>query len=366
MSCGCNNNGNGWGGCGCSTVQYAPPACNPNFPTACTALGSGTIQRVVGEDSAYCKYTVPALAYNNVPASGILAFNGTTGLVNWRDASSANPVYLSATPASQTSGNLLGISTASGNAGQLVEIYPASTSEATFPLIPSGGSTVNWGTIENLVPNTGLVFRNNTGTVAQLSSSAGNIVTFDANGNPIAASASSIAGATAVPSGAILPFAYNVTTGTVPTGWLLCDGTVYQVSAYPTLGALLANTYGGSSGTFAVPNLSGLFIRGSGTQTLPNTVTYSSGSIGSFSLGGGQYDAFQGHYHSNSSSVNAVALRASGGGTPTGSGADFLYSGSVSVAIGEPTQDTLSGNGTPRYQTETRPVSLAMVYCIKT
>jgi len=147
---------------------------------------------------------------------------------------------------------------------------------------------------------------------------------------------------------------------------LLCDGTVYQVSAYPTLGALLANTYGGSSGTFAVPNLSGLFIRGSGTQTLPNTVTYSSGSIGSFSLGGGQYDAFQGHYHSNSSSVNAVALRASGGGTPTGSGADFLYSGSVSVAIGEPTQDTLSGNGTPRYQTETRPVSLAMVYCIKT
>ena len=89
MSCGCNNNGNGWGGCGCSTVQYAPPACNPNFPTACTALGSGTIQRVVGEDSAYCKYTVPTLAANS-----ILTYNASTGLVKWNDGTPSNPIFI--------------------------------------------------------------------------------------------------------------------------------------------------------------------------------------------------------------------------------------------------------------------------------
>ena len=40
-----------------------------------------------------------------------------------------------------------------------------------------------------------------------------------------------------------------------PTGWLLEDGTVYNISAFPTLGALLGSRYGGNgTTTFAVPN----------------------------------------------------------------------------------------------------------------
>ena len=110
MSCDNNNNGYG-GGCGCQgTVQYAPSACNPNFPTTCTALGKGTIQRVVGEDSSYCKYTVPPL-----PSNSLLFYNASTGLVNWRNGSSDNPIYLSPSTTSQTSGNLLGLSALSGN-----------------------------------------------------------------------------------------------------------------------------------------------------------------------------------------------------------------------------------------------------------
>ena len=91
MSCGCNNNyGGGWGGCGCAnTVQYAPPACNPNFPTSCTALGVGTIQRVVGEDSASCKYTVPTLQSNS-----ILFYNASTALISWGNGSVVNPIFL--------------------------------------------------------------------------------------------------------------------------------------------------------------------------------------------------------------------------------------------------------------------------------
>jgi len=162
MSYGCNNNGWG-GGCGCgNTVQYAPPACNPNFPTYCTALGTGTIQRVVGEDSSYCKYTVPTLASNS-----LLTYNASTGLVNWADGTTQNPIYISQNTQTQTSGNILATSALSGNSGQLVEFFPASTTEATFPIVPIGGSTVNWGTIENIVPNQGIVYKNSSNVVAQ-------------------------------------------------------------------------------------------------------------------------------------------------------------------------------------------------------
>jgi microcystin-dependent protein len=45
---------------------------------------------------------------------------------------------------------------------------------------------------------------------------------------------------------------------TPPAGWLLCDGTVHDISSYPALGAGLGSTYGGNgTTTFAVPNLKG-------------------------------------------------------------------------------------------------------------
>jgi microcystin-dependent protein len=45
---------------------------------------------------------------------------------------------------------------------------------------------------------------------------------------------------------------------TPPAGWLLCDGSVYSASAYPTLSVGLGSTYGGNgTTTFAVPNLKG-------------------------------------------------------------------------------------------------------------
>ena len=161
MACGCDNNG--WGGCGCgNTVQYAPSACNPNFPTTCTALGQGVIQRVVGEDSGSCKYTVPTFNSNS-----LLTYTASTGLVNWADGTSDNPIYISPNTQTQTSGNLLATSALSGNSGQLVELFPASTTEATFPIVPIGGSTVNWGTIENLIPSQGIVYKNASNVVVQ-------------------------------------------------------------------------------------------------------------------------------------------------------------------------------------------------------
>ncbi len=46
--------------------------------------------------------------------------------------------------------------------------------------------------------------------------------------------------------------------GSVPSGWLLCDGTVYNISTYPDLYAAIGAKYGGDDiTTFAVPDCRG-------------------------------------------------------------------------------------------------------------
>lgn len=53
-----------------------------------------------------------------------------------------------------------------------------------------------------------------------------------------------------------------------PAGWLLCDGSVLNMSAYPILGALLLDTYGGDGiNTFALPDFRGRSPLGVGNGT---------------------------------------------------------------------------------------------------
>ena len=170
MSCGCNNNG--WGGCGCdNTVQYAPSACNSNFPTTCDALGQGVIQRVVGEDSASCKYTVPTFNSNS-----LLSYNASTGLVNWADGSASNPIFLG--NGNQVSSSTVGAIQGTTPTGQLVEFNPSTSAETQFPIVSPSGSTTTWGTIENIIPNQGIVYKNSSNVVAQAAlGTAGQVLT---------------------------------------------------------------------------------------------------------------------------------------------------------------------------------------------
>jgi microcystin-dependent protein len=47
-------------------------------------------------------------------------------------------------------------------------------------------------------------------------------------------------------------------TVNVPTGYVVCDGTVYATATYPVLGALLGATFGGNgTSSFGVPDLKG-------------------------------------------------------------------------------------------------------------
>ncbi|MBN2542535.1 tail fiber protein [bacterium] len=61
-----------------------------------------------------------------------------------------------------------------------------------------------------------------------------------------------------MPVGAVIPYAGS----TAPTGWLMCDGTLYGTATYADLFAVISYTYGGSGTNFRVPNLKGRVVVG--------------------------------------------------------------------------------------------------------
>lgn len=68
---------------------------------------------------------------------------------------------------------------------------------------------------------------------------------------------------TSTPVGVIQAFSGT----TIPRGFLLCNGASYKTTDYPELFDIIGYTYGGSDGTFNVPNLcDGRFLEGSDTS----------------------------------------------------------------------------------------------------
>jgi microcystin-dependent protein len=151
-----------------------------------------------------------------------------------------------------------------------------------------------------------------------------------------------------VPAGAVQAFAMN----SAPSGWLAADGTAVSRSTYAALFAAISTTYGAGDGstTFALPDLRGIFVRGSGSQTISG-ITYNK----TFAVKEG--DAFQGHQHA----VTHDALFAVAGHAYQGGNGAILNA--ATIQVGNPTTD--GANGTPRTASETRPANIAMLYCIK-
>lgn len=136
-----------------------------------------------------------------------------------------------------------------------------------------------------------------------------------------------------VPTGAIMPFYRS----TAPDGWLVCDGSAVPVQ-YTSLIALVgANT----------PNLRGMFIRGWSSST---STTSRDPLSGSRTLGSVQEDALKTHTHSYDPASAA--------------GGNFTGGGGGQAAIASNPQQT--GNPSTGVSSETRPVNIALLYCIKT
>ena len=143
--------------------------------------------------------------------------------------------------------------------------------------------------------------------------------------------------------------------GTVPTGYLACNGGSYSSSTYPALSAFLNFTYGGSapSGLFKVPDFRGMFLRGAGTNGIDSA--YASAGYGSL-----QTDGIKSHTHDILFGYNP---------TVQGSGGSFNAYSSTSPNYNNPGTGSgratgLTSNNANPYP-DTRPGNFAVLFCIK-
>jgi microcystin-dependent protein len=180
-----------------------------------------------------------------------------------------------------------------------------------------------------------------------------------------------------------MPFANNA----VPTGWLAANGSAVSRTTYAALFAAIGTTYGAGDGstTFALPDLRGYFVRGSGT----NSDGTASGSFGAKQADGvishthGTGGESNSHFHYavagvtgatepyTSVNINAseyIAARAQSASTSDWS---YTLNGVSTVAnVGRTSDDVgththATNSQSPAGTTETRPRNIAMLYCIK-
>lgn len=142
-----------------------------------------------------------------------------------------------------------------------------------------------------------------------------------------------------VPTGAILDW----TTGTAPTGWLLCDGAEYSRTTYADLFAAIGVTFGSGNGTttFNVPDVRGMVRRmpgGASTKTggslrdpdAGGRVKVSDWSTSYSGLGSVQDMQIQSHTHT----ITNYFIDAGGMGYQTNSGQERNFTTKTSNATG--------------------------------
>jgi microcystin-dependent protein len=153
-----------------------------------------------------------------------------------------------------------------------------------------------------------------------------------------------------VPAGTIIAFAGN----NPPRGYLPCDGRDVEVSRYPDLFAAIGTIYGGNaSSRFKLPDLRGVFLRGTGGNAAV--------------LGQKQGDAIRnisGMISSDVAGANGVFVGASGAFERVG--ATNRKVPSVNDDWSGTSRDvSFSAANVVPIANENRPVNYAVNYCIK-
>jgi hypothetical protein len=188
------------------------------------------------------------------------------------------------------------------------------------------------------------------------------------------------------PAGTVGIFAMNA----VPTGWLLCDGAAVSRTTWPNLFSAIGTTYGAGNGTttFNVPDLRGQFIRGfdngrgvdpgralGSNQTATNQAHQHTATVSNplhihpLSDPGHDHPVIDGgHIHTGQVGTGTGSGVAGGSGVTQGgmgsavTGID-IAANTTGVTVGAAAQETtvlIDSQGG-----ESRPVNVAMVYCIR-
>lgn len=126
-----------------------------------------------------------------------------------------------------------------------------------------------------------------------------------------------------IPSGCIIPYGGT----TIPSGWLLCDGSSISTDTYPDLFNAIKYTYGGSGSSFNLPNLAGRMPLGvSGSYALGST-----GGSETVTLTTAQIPS---HTHTGSTSYTGNHAHSQIGGVPTTPISNVFASGNTSQGGG--------------------------------
>lgn len=162
-----------------------------------------------------------------------------------------------------------------------------------------------------------------------------------------------------VPPGPASAAAVGTTSPIEATGWMACDGRSLDGTAYPELFAVLGYLYGGSGGSFNIPNYAGYFLRGlNGADGVdPDTASRKAQPGGSQAgVGSTQGFALQTHEHNYTTAAVATA-------SPSGEVTAATTAGKL-LTVDDPA--TTSGAAAVQVsQYETRPVNIYVNYIIK-
>lgn len=167
------------------------------------------------------------------------------------------------------------------------------------------------------------------------------------------------------PVGALIAFAGSdqVTNPIEAWGWMLCDGRSLSIYHYPELFAALGYLYGGSDGSFRIPDYRGYFLRGTdagagvdkdaGTRTDPAGGAATNSGVGSI-----QPFAMQTHEHTYLAATTTAAPAQDGSAAGAPLAKDQLTTGGPVTAPAAPSEVKVS-------QYETRPSNIYVNYIIK-
>lgn len=203
----------------------------------------------------------------------------------------------------------------------------------------------------------------NAATATRLATARTIALTGDVTGNGTFDGSGNLSIAATVMAGMPLGFTFSILANTPPAGCLALQGALVSRTAYPDLWAwvqanapLITESAWQSQAT--VQTSVGAYSSGDGSTNfrLPKIVDFIRGSDTGRTPGAWQEDAFQGHWHKygNGTSGNHLTF-----GGPYSAPTSLRE---IASAFDPMTDGT---HGTPRVDSETRPKSISMLWCVK-
>ena len=166
----------------------------------------------------------------------------------------------------------------------------------------------------------------------------------------------------AAPAGQVATYAMN----SCPTGWIPADGSAVSRSTYSVLFSNIGTTWGIGNGstTFNVPDLRGMFVRGTGTNATGSSTGAAGPSVGTYAA-----DTYLNHNHTATSTDAGHTHTYNGFSTGNIAGAGSSYTlpnaySSGTTGTGFASITTTVATSTTG-GTETKPKNYGVLYCIK-